>query len=55
MIKDLSKHWEVIEALMDDDIRERVAFELAPCTEEEFLKRYLELDSDFQTVLDNEF
>lgn len=41
--------------MMDDDIRERVAFELAPCTNEEFLKRYLELAPDFQNVLDSEF
>jgi hypothetical protein len=40
---------------MNDEIRERVAFELAPCTEEEFLKRYLEIDPDFQNVLDTEF
>lgn len=49
------KNWEAIASLMDDDIRERVAFELAPCTEEEFLKRYLELDPGFQNVLDTEF
>lgn len=28
---------------MDDETRERVHFELAPCTDEEFLDRYLEL------------
>lgn len=55
MIRDLGKHWEAIEMMMDEDIRERVAFELAPCTEEAFLKRYLELDPDFQNVLDTEF
>lgn len=49
------KNWLAIVNLMDDDIRERVAFELAPCTEEAFLKRYLELDPDFQNVLDTEF
>ena len=49
------KNWEAIVSLMDDEIRERVAFELAPCTEEAFLKRYLELDPDFQNVLDTEF
>lgn len=51
----MMKNWEAIEMMMDDSIRERVAFELAPCTEEEFLKRYLELDPDFQNVLDMEF
>lgn len=35
--------WDVIENLMDDDTREAVHFELAPCTNEEFLRRYLEL------------
>lgn len=35
--------WDAIVNLMDDDIRERVYTELAPCTEEEFLTRYLEL------------
>ena len=49
------KNWEAIVNLMDEDTRERVAFEIAPCTEEEFLKRYLELDADFQNVLDSEF
>lgn len=49
------KNWEAIEMLMDADIRERVAFEIAPCTEEEFLNRYLELDPEFQHVLDTEF
>lgn len=51
----MMKNWEAIVNLMNDEIRERVAFELAPCTEEEFLKRYLELDPDFQNVLDSEF
>lgn len=55
MTKNLDKYWEAIVNMMDDETRERVAFELAPCTNEEFLKRYLELTPDFQTVLDNEF
>ncbi len=49
------KNWEAIVNLMNDEIRERVAFEFAPHTEEEFLKCYLELDPDFQNVLDSEF
>ena len=40
---------------MNDEIRERVHFELAPCSPKEFLKRYLELDSDFAELLYNEF
>lgn len=35
--------WDVIVDAMDDDTREEVAAELAPCTEVEFLARYLEL------------
>lgn len=40
---------------MNDEIRERVHLELAPCSPEKFLKRYLELDSDFADLLYNEF
>lgn len=40
------KLWDVIAYQMDDDIRETVHMELAPCTEEEFLQRYLELSPD---------
>ena len=46
---------DTIASYMDDDKRERVHFELAPCEPEEFLKRYLELDSDFEELLNNEF
>ena len=35
--------WQNLADMMDDDIREEVHAELAPCTEEEFLERYLEL------------
>lgn len=35
--------WDVIENRMDDDIREKVHYELAPCTNLEFLTRYLYL------------
>lgn len=35
--------WSVIVNAMDDDTREAVSAELAPCSEEEFLLRYLEL------------
>lgn len=33
--------------IMDDDKREQVHVELAPCEPKEFLTRYLELDPDF--------
>ena len=35
--------WDVIVMMMDDDTRENVTYELAPCTKLEFLVRYLEL------------
>lgn len=44
-----------IATYMDDDIREKVHHELAPCTHEEFLKRYLELVPDFAELLEMEF
>lgn len=44
-----------IAVYMDDDIREKVHFELAPCEAEAFLKRYLELDPSFEAVLKSEF
>ena len=46
---------DTIATYMNDEIRERVHFELAPCSPKEFLKRYLELDSDFAELLYNEF
>lgn len=48
---------DAIVPYMDDDIREKVHFELAPCEPVDFLKRYLELDKDpdFWDVLENEF
>lgn len=35
--------WDALVALMDDDAREQVSLELAPCAEEDFLRRYLEI------------
>ena len=35
--------WEIIVRQMDDETREKVVSELAPCTEREFLARYLEI------------
>ena len=50
---DINKNWDAI--VMDDDIREKIHFEMAPCTEEAFLQRYLQLDPDFENVLQTEF
>ena len=46
---------DTISVYMNDEIREKVHFELAPCDPEEFLKRYLELDPDFEDVLKSDF
>lgn len=51
----LTIFWDMVIGLMDDDIREQVHRELAPCTNEEFLSRYLELDKSFVNVLRSEF
>lgn len=49
------KTMDTIASYMDDDIRETVHFELAPCTPKEFLCRYLDLDPDFTQLLESEF
>ena len=38
--------WDYIATVMDDEIREQVHRELAPCSNEDFLIRYLELSPD---------
>jgi hypothetical protein len=38
-----SVEWDELATMMDDETRETVHSELAPCTELEFLTRYLEL------------
>lgn len=38
--------WDVIVNMMDDDIREAVNADLAPCTDEEFLADYLRRADD---------
>lgn len=38
--------WDVIVNMMDDDIREAVSADLAPCTDEEFLSEYLRRSDD---------
>lgn len=40
---------------MNDKIREQVHAELVPCSPKQFLARYLELDPEFQEILDTEF
>ncbi len=42
----LDKAWDGVTGLMDDDIRDKVHCEMAPCSNLDFLRRYLELDPD---------
>lgn len=49
------KNFDAIVNLMNDEIREQVHMELTPCSEEEFLKRYCELDPDAAAVIKSEF
>ena len=44
-----------IATYMDDEIRERLHSELAPCEPEEFLAAYLEKDPEFEELLGREF
>lgn len=46
---------DIIATYMDDDIREDVAFKLAPCTPEAFLRAYVEEDEYFKELLEIEF
>ena len=47
--------WDAVASYMDDEIRETVHAEMAPCGNREFLERYLELDPDFKELLRNYF
>lgn len=44
-----------IATYMCDEIREQVHIELAPCSPEKFLVRYLQLDQKFEELLSSEF
>lgn len=46
--------WYTIVGYMNDDIREKVHFELAHCSKETFLERYLEVDSSFLNFIKSE-
>lgn len=55
MTKITKSGYEIMVTYMNDEIREQVHAELAPCTRTQFLKRYLELDYNFYTLLFIEF
>lgn len=46
---------DTIAIYMDDDIREAVHFDLAPCSPEEFLAEYIRRDPSFEELLKIEF
>ena len=46
---------DAIAVYMDDDIREAVQYDLAPCKPEEFLEEYIRRDPDFTELLEHEF
>ena len=46
---------EIISAYMDNEIKEQLHCELAPCETELFLSRYIELDPGFEELLKEKF
>lgn len=44
-----------IATYMNDETREEIAFDLEPCTPEEFLKEYVNRDEQFEDLLKSEF
>lgn len=46
---------DIIATYMDDEIREDIAYKLAPCTPEAFLRAYAEEDESFKELLEIEF
>lgn len=46
---------DIIGTYMNDGIRENVAFDLCPCTPDEFLKEYVNRDEHFEELLKSEF
>lgn len=46
---------DVIATYMNDEIRENLHFDMAPCTPEAFLKAYVKEDLGFEELLESEF
>lgn len=44
-----------IASYMMDEIREDLHQEIAPCSNEEFINKYLERDPEFSKILESEF
>lgn len=52
---ELLPRWDTIASYMDDEIREDIHQELAPCSEVEFFREYMERDPEFIDLLRSEF
>ena len=50
-----TEEMENIATYMNDEIREDLHVEMAPCEPEEFLRAYVEKDPDFEELLNSEF
>jgi hypothetical protein len=50
-----SELMETISTYMDNDIRESLHFNLAPCSNEDFFKAYCKANPDFSILLWSEF
>jgi hypothetical protein len=46
---------EIISAYMNNEIKEQIHCELAPCQPEVFLSRYIEIDPGFEELLKEKF
>lgn len=46
---------EILEVFMDNEKREIAHFNVAPCTNDEFLKEYCKVDEDFAEFVQREF
>lgn len=49
------KEMDTIASYMNDEIREDLHLEMAPCEPEDFLREYLKRDPEFETLLKQEF
>ena len=47
--------WEAIVSYMDDEIREDIHAQCAPCSKRYFLESYIEKDPEFEQLLAMEF
>lgn len=49
------KNWDMICSYMNDEIREELHTEMAPCSDEKFLAEYVKRDPEIIEILENEF